>query len=117
MEEKAKNSKLSALLATAFIALGILIRLSHLAQVPAGAPFRLGGLFYEFSRQIIASGYALPKTIPFYSLNGIPFAYPPLGFYVQALIVDLFSPRVFGLWFGVGAGRVCGGDGAQQGAA
>ncbi len=78
-----------------FIVLGIYLRLSHLARIPADAPFRLGGLFYEFSQQIIANGYALPKTIPFYSAGGIPFAYPPLGFYVQAFIIDLFSPPRF----------------------
>ena len=79
----------------ALILLGIYLRLSHLFRIPVDAPFRLGGLFYEFSQQIIAHGYALPKTIPFYSTGGIPFAYPPLGFYVQALIVDIFSPARF----------------------
>ncbi len=77
------------------ILLGIYFRLQHLARIPADAPFRLGGLFYEFSLQIIKNGYALPKNIPFYTANGIPFAYPPLGFYVQALIIDLFSPPHF----------------------
>ena len=77
------------------ILLGIYLRLNHLASVPADAPFRLGGLFYEFSQQIITNGYVLPKTIPYYSAGGIPFAYPPLGFYVQAFIIDLFSPPRF----------------------
>jgi len=71
------------------------LRLAHLFRVPSGAPFRLGGLFYEFSLQIIANGYALPKVIPFYSAGGIPFAYPPLGFYIQAFIIDIFSPPRF----------------------
>jgi hypothetical protein len=82
--------------ATHFLTLlAIYLRLAHLFRVPSNAPFRLGGLFYEFSQQIIANGYALPKTIPFYSAGGIPFAYPPLGFYFQALIADLFSPPRF----------------------
>ncbi len=71
------------------------LRLRHLFLVPPDAPFRLGGLFYEFSQQIIANGYALPKHIPYYSLDGLPFAYPPLGFYLQALMIDLFSPPLF----------------------
>ncbi len=87
-----KSKKLIALSITL---LAIYLRLAHLFRVPSNAPFRLGGLFYEFSQQIIANGYALPNTIPFYSTGGIPFAYPPLGFYVQALIVDLFSPPRF----------------------
>ena len=87
--------KLSKPLPIILIFLGIYIRLSHLARIASDAPFRLGGLFYEFSQQIIESGYALPKTIPFYSAGGIPFAYPPLGFYVQALIIDIFSPPRF----------------------
>ncbi len=87
-----KSKKLIALSVTL---LAIYIRIAHLFRVPSNAPFRLGGLFYEFSQQIIANGYALPKTIPFYSAGGIPFVYPPLGFYVQALIVDLFSPPRF----------------------
>ncbi len=77
------------------ILLATYLRLAHLFRIPSDTPFRLGGLFYEFSQQIIANNYALPKTIPFYSVGGIPFAYPPLGFYIQALIVDLFSPPRF----------------------
>ena len=87
-----KLNKLSPII---LILLGIYIRLNHLASIPADEPFRLGGLFLEFSQQIIANGYALPKTIPFYSAGGIPFAYPPLGFYIQALIIDFFSPPRF----------------------
>ena len=77
------------------IGLGIAVRSLHLFRVPLEAPFRLGGLFYEFSQQILANNYALPQNIPFYSQSGIPFAYPPLGFYVQALIIDVFSPPPF----------------------
>lgn len=77
------------------ILLGIYFRLQHIPRIPVGTPFRLGGLFYEFSRQIIENNYALPKNIPFYSAGGIPFAYPPLGFYVQAFIIDIFSPPRF----------------------
>lgn len=87
--------KKTNLLASLIALLGIYLRLSHLSRIPADAPFRLGGLFYEFSRQIMANGYALPKTIPFYSAGGIPFAYPPLGFYVQAIIIEAFSPPRF----------------------
>ncbi len=77
------------------VSLGVGVRLLHLFRIPPGVPFRLGGLFYEFSQQILANGYRLPKNIPFYSQGGIPFAYPPLGFYVQAFIIDVFAPDRF----------------------
>jgi hypothetical protein len=74
---------------------GVALRLFHLFIVPMDAPFRLGGLFYEFSRQIALNNFAFPETIPYYSAGGIPFAYPPLSFYVQAVIIKLFDPALF----------------------
>jgi hypothetical protein len=74
---------------------GILLRLVHLLVIPFAAPFHLGGLFYEFSRQILLNHFSLPQTIPYYSLGGIPFAYPPLAFYIQAILIKLFSPAQF----------------------
>ena len=44
-----------------------------------------GGLFYAMVGDIIAAGFALPDTIS-YQHDIIPFAYPPLAFYVAALI-------------------------------
>ncbi|NOY99475.1 MAG: hypothetical protein GXP40_09815 [Chloroflexi bacterium] len=82
-------------LAGALIFIGILFRVRHLMRIDLNEPFRLGGLFHEFSQQIILNHYALPATIPYYSTGGIPFAYPPLGFYVQAAILSLFSPSQF----------------------
>ena len=77
--------------ALALMAGGAILRCVHLFSIPMDAPFHLGGLFYEFSRQIIQNNFALPETIPFYSLEGIPFAYPPLGFYLQAVVMKLFT--------------------------
>jgi len=74
---------------------GTILRIAHLFSIPFDAPFHLGGLFYEFSRQIIQNHFALPETIPYYSLGGIPFAYPPLGFYLQAIVMKLFAPPPF----------------------
>lgn len=81
--------------AIAIIIVGAGIRLSHLFTIPMDEPFRLGGLFYEFSRQIIINSFALPETIPYFSAGGIPFAYPPLSFYFQAIILKLFDPPLF----------------------
>jgi len=53
-------------------------------------PFRPGGLFLEFARQILDNGFRMPLRIPFYSEGGIPFAYPPLPFYVLAGLLHIF---------------------------
>jgi hypothetical protein len=79
----------------ALLAVGAAVRVALLFSIPFDTPFHLGGLFYEFSRQILLNHFALPQTIPYYSLGGIPFAYPPLGFYIQAVVMKLFSPPQF----------------------
>lgn len=47
------------------------------------------GLYMLISERIVENGYALPKTIPYYTDGGVPFAYPPLMFYVVAVIRDV----------------------------
>jgi hypothetical protein len=47
------------------------------------------GLYVETADAIRANGYALPATVPQYGPEGVPFAYPPLMFYVLALLRDL----------------------------
>lgn len=77
------------------LALGIGLRTGHLFLINLNQPFRLGGLFLEFSEQIIQNHFLLPATIPFYSANGIPFAYSPIGFYIQAFFIYFFNPPRF----------------------
>lgn len=48
-----------------------------------------GGLYLMIIEQIQTHGYALPVNIPFYTTGGIPFAYPPFMFYLNAIILDL----------------------------
>ena len=81
--------------AIAIMLVGAGFRLYPLIIFPFDEPFRLGGLFYEFSRQILLNNFAFPETIPYYSAEGIPFAYPPLSFYVQAILIYLFNPTLF----------------------
>lgn len=47
-----------------------------------------GGLYLQIAEEIVQNGYSLPKHIPYYLEGGIPFAYPPLMFYVIAVITD-----------------------------
>ena len=68
---------------------GTILRVAHLFFIDMSSPFRFGGLFLEFSYQIIKSNFKLPVIIPFFTDGGIPFAYPPLPFYIQAIIIKL----------------------------
>lgn len=75
--------------------IGIAIRIFHLFIVGFTVPFNLGGLFYEISLQIIKNNFVIPHFIPFYSIGGLPFAYPPIPFYIQAILIKIFSPPDF----------------------
>ena len=79
--------------ATAFpygsIALAILIAL--LARLPFFAtsdfPLGDGGMFYTMTNDLQAAGYALPSHTTYNHLD-IPYTYPPLSFYLAALLDD-----------------------------
>jgi hypothetical protein len=89
------NKRIYYFLVAIVLTFGCLIRLYHLSIVGCSTPFHLGGLFYEFSDEIIKNNFWLPKTIPYYFPGGLPFAYPPLPFYFQAVLVKIFSPTDF----------------------
>lgn len=73
---------------------GIVVRIYHLFQIDFFTePYRLGGLFVAFAEAIVHNGFRLPASIPYYSAGGIPFAYPPLSFYVEGLLFVLFPGR------------------------
>jgi hypothetical protein len=74
--------------------IGIFFRLAPAIFVGTTFPFRYGGLFLEFAQQIHENHYSLPVSIPYYTENGIPFAYPPLPFYIESLLIyDLGIPQ------------------------
>ncbi|WP_458210086.1 ArnT family glycosyltransferase [Haladaptatus sp. NG-SE-30] len=53
------------------------------------------GLFLEIAETIGEQGYSFPKRIAGYTEGGIPFAYPPLAFYVTAILLNLgFEPVI-----------------------
>jgi hypothetical protein len=68
------------------VVLGIGLRLFHV--VSADFPLNDGGLFYMMIEMLRANDYRLPDTIPWAQFE-IPFAYPPLAFYVAAIAVDV----------------------------
>ena len=71
-------------LVAATILVGAAVRLAHL-------PFsiddtRSGGLFLAFAREIADNSYLLPVNIPHYTDGGLPFAYSPISFYLEAVL-------------------------------
>jgi hypothetical protein len=50
-----------------------------------GFPLNDGGMFYTMVQDLKSSGYALPQFTT-YNHADIPFAYPPFGFYITALL-------------------------------
>ncbi len=50
-----------------------------------------GGLYLAMADAVRTHGYQLPARIPRYTTNGIPFAYPPLMFYVAAFARDFLD--------------------------
>jgi len=74
------------------IILGIFLRLlPHIFMgFSSNLPLNNGGLYLFFSEIIAQNNFSYPTYIPFYTENGIPFAYPPLLFYILALISKMF---------------------------
>ncbi|WP_233274825.1 hypothetical protein [Haladaptatus cibarius] len=71
------------------VTVGVGVYLAYLALCPF--PAHGAGLYLAIAEQISAHGYRLPETIPHYTAEGVPFAYPPLLFYVIAVLRDTFG--------------------------
>ena len=68
--------------------LGAYARLSPVLS--SDFPLNDGALFTVMVRDIQSAGYFLPKYVNFNALQ-IPYAYPPLGFYIAGFITDLLN--------------------------
>jgi len=68
------------------LSIGMFIRLSFI--LGAGFPLNDGGMFYAMAQDVQRAHYLLPAYTS-YNQENIPFAYPPLGFYLAALADDL----------------------------
>jgi hypothetical protein len=76
----------SALLLFTALLFGAVVRF-----VPAasnGFPLNDGGMFYTMIRDLKANHFILPQFTT-YNFVDIPFAYPPLGFYISAIFSSL----------------------------
>jgi len=69
------------------VIIGAVIRLGFILR--NDFPLNDGGLFYKMTQELQANHYLLPKFTSYNQAN-IPFAYPPLPFYVAALVNSLF---------------------------
>lgn len=70
----------------ATVGLGLLVRAGRVLS--DDFPLNDGGLFYAMVRDLQRAHYHLPDVTS-YNAAGIPFAYPPLGFYLAGLLDDL----------------------------
>jgi hypothetical protein len=77
------------------ILFGLIIRLA--APLNAQGPVNDGGLFLQMTQDLQANGFALPEYST-YNGGDIPFAYPPLGFYLVGFIQRLTGVPFFDLF-------------------
>ena len=89
-----KNQFASLLLLTALLFGGI-IRFA--APMTAQGPVNDGGLFLQMTRDLQANHFILPQYTT-YNDADIPFAYPPLGFYLAGVIQSISGVSLFDLF-------------------
>jgi hypothetical protein len=75
--------------------LGVLARIAPVAG--AGFPVGDGGMFYVMVREIQQAGMGIPATTA-YNRAGIPFAYPPLGLWLMALLGNILPVPLLDLF-------------------
>jgi hypothetical protein len=69
-------------------AVGSAIRIFFVLE--ADFPLNDGGLFYKMTQELVENNFRLPLFTS-YNHASIPFAYPPLGFYVAGILTKLFN--------------------------
>lgn len=88
MKKSITRAEWSTLLLFLAILLGAFMRFNP--TLLAGFPINDGGMFARMVEDLKISGYALPAFTSYNHLN-IPYAYPPLGFYLGRLAADLLG--------------------------
>ena len=83
-----RRDEWAALILFLALALGAFVRFAPASL--AGFPINDGGMFAVMIEDLKTSHYLLPFYTTYNSLN-LPFAYPPLGFYLGRLTADLFQ--------------------------
>lgn len=88
VKKEMTNVEWTQLVLGAAILFGSIIR--FFPGLVAGFPLNDGGMFLSMIQDLGASQYRLPEFTS-YNVLGIPFAYPPLGFYIGRMISDLLN--------------------------
>ena len=86
--EKLNSVKPSLVFLGLAVVIGGYLRLSR--AIPADFPLNDGGLFYQMTQELMVSHFRLPLFTSYNHLQ-IPYAYPPLAFYVTAGLNQLFG--------------------------
>ena len=89
-----REDKAGLILLLCAIILGALVRLLHVWGLEF--PINDGGLFYTMARDLQANGFLIPRVTS-YNGGGLPFAYPPLGFYLAGSLETVFGWDLLGL--------------------
>ena len=91
MKKSITRGEWSTLLLFLAIIFGAYIRFNP--TILAGFAINDGGMFAVMIDDLRSNGYLLPAYTT-YNQFDIPFAYPPLGFYFGAIVVDAFNSSV-----------------------
>jgi len=83
------NKSFATLAASVSLLIGVIARFPYLVSVDL-FPLGDGGLFVAMINSIKANHYILPEFVIYNRLQ-IPFAYPPLGFYLAIIVSRLFG--------------------------
>lgn len=95
--EKKQSFQTFVILLIIFAA-GFILRYQYVKD--ATFPLNDGGLFYKMTQELIENEFKLPEFTT-YNQNLIPFAYPPLGFYITGFLSKLLHIPLLQLflWF------------------
>ena len=93
-DKMSREEKAGLILLLCAIILGTLVRFLHVWGLEF--PINDGGLFYTMTRDLQANGFLIPRETS-YNGNGLPFAYPPLGFYLAGSLETVFGWDLLGL--------------------
>jgi hypothetical protein len=77
------------------VLLGSIIRLGYILKFPF--PLNDGGLFYKMTQELVNNHFLLPDYSSYNNLS-IPFAYPPLPFYLAGFLNSFFRIDMFNIF-------------------
>jgi hypothetical protein len=83
-----REEKTGIVLLIVALFLGAFVRLIHVLNT--NFPINDGGLFYAMTRDLQANHFLIP-AVTSYNNSGLPFAYPPLGFYLAGSLQTVFG--------------------------